>query len=613
VRAVALVASAALAAFATVAAGPLGAAPAARAAKPASPKPIVAILCYHDLSSDTTGATYTIVPDSLRAHIRRAKRNGWVFRSLSQVLAARGRPGRLPAKTMVVTFDDGYRSFAEVALPILRAEKVKATLSIVTSWVDDPPDELPPLLTWDEIRDLDQSGDVEIASHSHAQHRFETCNPFDDTTPAVSTRRYLPDEERYETRDEYEARIADDMEASRRRRREELGHDVDVLAWPYGEWTQTAWRLAREAGYKTALGLEGDAVPADSIRTGRLSRVMVYREVPVGAKNTSWLGQPKRTFRAAAVDIDDLYDKNSKKFDQNVARAIERLKHLGASDVILQGLPDPAGDQTYSQAWFMNHQVPVRADVWSVVALRLARQRMRVWLRVPTMNLTWAMDAHPESCLDRVADLGIRSQDRPLARLSPAIPEARRAVADFYNDLAVYLPITGVVFDDDAFVAPAEWLTEESAGTPIARTTAIRGLLEEAKESVRAWRPRCRFARVVGGHGRSLTRHRTDFAQDLPGSLKHDDIVLLEGEDPEHAVAIRRANRRGVLAYGVRPRSGIVDVAEAVRKAERAGIEDVAILGDALEADLPEGLLRIARPATTQKPYVSEAPQDVRR
>ncbi len=590
------------------------------------PQPTIAVLSYHHISVDTTHSTYTIHPDSLRAHLRRARANGWTLVPLSTVIKNRRTPHRLPERTMVVTFDDGYRSFVELALPILRAEKVKATLAVVSAWVDQPPAGVPPLLSWDEIRALDRGGQVEIASHSHDQHRFLTSNPYDDTEPAVTTRGYVADEGRYETRTEYEARLGEDLRAAQERLREKLGHRVSVLAWPYGEWNTTSRRIAAEQGFTTTLGLEGTAVPAESLAAGYLSRVMVYREVPVGDRDLSWLAVPRPAVRAAQVDLDDLHDSDPRVVDARITRVLERLRALGTTDVFLQGLPDPAGDGFFTQAYFMNHQVPVRADLWSMVANRLARQPMRIWIRVPSMNLPWAWQAHPEWRVPWRVDPTGRAPAPWYHRVSPDLAAARRAAVDFYTDLAVYLPIGGVLFDDDAFMTAGEFLIGTGSRVPAAKRDAIRGMLEEIKAGVRAWRPRCLFGRVL--YPGVLTRSGIDpdFSQELEECLRRDDLVVVSavpaidsGMLPEDQ--IRQAARSGqdagatplVLRFHAYESAGerwlgASALERLVRDAERAGVRHVGIARVAPEGGtFPDGLLRPA-----QNPVLKEMPQEVR-
>src|SRR5205085_564845 len=79
-----------------------------------------------------------------------------------------------------------------------------------------------PLMSWQQIQDCERQG-MEIASHSHDLHHYEIDNPYRDTAPA-GTLRYATTTQRYETRDEYRARVIRDLAESQRQLEAELGH-----------------------------------------------------------------------------------------------------------------------------------------------------------------------------------------------------------------------------------------------------------------------------------------------------------------------------------------------------------------------------------------------------
>jgi biofilm PGA synthesis lipoprotein PgaB len=521
-----------------------------RPSRPTAPRgPLISILCYHDLSTDTKRLE-TVSPEFLRAQIRSCKAAGWTFLSLSELLAHRGDPEHLPPRTLVLTFDDGYRSFIEQALPILKEENVKATLAGVTSFVDNPPADVPPIMTWDQIREAERSGLVEIASHTHDLHRYETDNPWRDTAPSVSARRWRAAESRYETRDEYRERVAADLRESQRILTERLGHPVTTLVWPYGDHNRMARALAAEAGYPVSLELGWREVTAADLESGCLPRVMVDRTFDFSPREPLWIRQPVGAVRAAQVDIDELYDPDATVFRRRVDQMIARVRGAGATHVILQACPDLEGDGMMRETWFMNHQAPVRADVWSMIAHKLIHARLKVWVRAPTMNLAWVWERHPEWRIPW--DQGrVPNEPKPwYYRLSPNLPEARQAAVDFYTDLAVYLPIEGVLFDDDAYMLQGESLNGSKRSTPEQKAEAIRGLHEEIRAAVRAWRPRCRFARNLYAPVVERNGIHPGFAQDYAQCLRDYDLTVvmayvhMEGHAKDAARWIASLTRR---------------------------------------------------------------------
>ena len=499
--------------------------PEARRSPP--PSSVVVILNYHDISDARGARPETVSASLLRDQIRRCKEEGWKFLSLQELISYKDRPDALPPKGMVVTFDDAYRSFIEQALPILREERVKATLAVVTSFIDRPPSDMPPLMTWDQIREAERSGFVEIASHSHDLHRYVTSNPYRDSAPSAVTRRYRLQEARYETREEYLERIREDLEESQRILREKLGHDVSVLAWPYGEHNAVSRGIAAEAGFRVTLGLHGiDARPED-LRGGLLPRVMVVRGARIGGKDPGWLYPSRMPVRAAQVDLDGVYDPDPEVFSRKVDRMVEKVRGLGATHVILQACPDPHGSAFFREAWFENHQVPVRADIWSMVANRCSHAGLRVWIRAPSMNLSWEWAKHADWRIPFRRKKGGKEFTPWYFRLSPDIPEARAAAVDFFTDIAVYLPIEGVLFDDDTYMLAGERLKGSRSSSAREKSEAMRGLIEEIKAAVLAWRPECLFARNLYAPAVEKNGAHPDFSQDLEQFLRDYDLSVV--------------------------------------------------------------------------------------
>ena len=453
--------------------------------------PLVAVLCYHDVSSEPDSSVETVTPDALRAQIVSLRKAGWTFRTVGGLRSYYETWNRLPDKTAVLTFDDGYLSFLTEVMPILRELNVPADLAVISGYVDHPPPDLPPLLGWTELQHLARSGLVEVVSHSHMLHMYGVTNPQGLSAPAVSSRLYFLDEHRYENRDEYRERILRDLTQSRARMREMLGVDVDVLAWPYGEHNDVARDVATAVGFRTTLGLEGACVWAGDMQAGYVSRVLVTRKGDISGTDLSWLFPSPRESRRVVVSLDALYDPDSLRTAENIEGAIRQLWDRQATDVWLSLCSDPTGSGYLESAYFMNHQVPVKADIWSMTAVRMKRAGFRVWARVPALNLTWAWVAHPEW---RLA-YEVSGQRWPF-RLSPDVPEATGAARDFFNDLAVYTPIDGVIFERDARLGEGDGLRSMPDADQATKDQVMNEYLLALERTILAWRPHCKFARA---------------------------------------------------------------------------------------------------------------------
>ncbi|MEJ7598657.1 MAG: polysaccharide deacetylase family protein [Kofleriaceae bacterium] len=104
------------------------------------PVPALSIVTYHHIADHEIGYPYDPdVADATVAQFRRQMETlARYFTPIGLeelVRAIDGAP--LPRNPVMVTFDDGYRSCHDVALPILRAVGVRATFFIATSFIED--------------------------------------------------------------------------------------------------------------------------------------------------------------------------------------------------------------------------------------------------------------------------------------------------------------------------------------------------------------------------------------------------------------------------------------------------------------------------------------------
>jgi peptidoglycan/xylan/chitin deacetylase (PgdA/CDA1 family) len=191
------------------------------------------ILCYHAVSP-AWPAPLSVTPEMLESQVDQLARRG--YRSARFTDAVTGpRDGR----TVVLTFDDNYRSVLDVAKPILDRHGFVGTLYVPTDWPSDArPMRWPGIdrwlgtphehellsLTWPELRDLADDG-WEIGSH--------TCS-----------HPHLPEL----------AGVALDHELrdSKARIEQELGRACTSLAYPYGSVDSKVVRATRQAGYLAA-------------------------------------------------------------------------------------------------------------------------------------------------------------------------------------------------------------------------------------------------------------------------------------------------------------------------------------------------------------------------
>lgn len=104
------------------------------------------------------------------------------------------------AKTVAITFDDGYLDNFTVAAPILKQRKVPATFFVTSGYINTNhvfPWDLNspishPLMTWDHVRQLAAEG-FEIGAHSVNHPNIGKCSPEIARAEIIDSKRCIED------------------------------------------------------------------------------------------------------------------------------------------------------------------------------------------------------------------------------------------------------------------------------------------------------------------------------------------------------------------------------------------------------------------------------------
>jgi peptidoglycan/xylan/chitin deacetylase (PgdA/CDA1 family) len=314
-------------------------------------------IAFHDVVDQPADLTSdAVTTGTLVQFFDWLKGNGWTAVSLDDLSeAAKGRR-KLSDKTILITFDDGYKSFYTRVYPLLKAYGYPAVLSLVGSWMEDTPDgtvlysdkKVPRtnFISWAEAKEMQDSGLVEFASHSYELHRGVQANPQGNMVPAAITWRYDPHTRGYETDAEYEARIKDDLTRSRTMMEKNLGHPPRTMTWPYGRYTGLALKVAKEVGFSFALTLEPE--PAYTSNLYAIHRYFPSAAPSLGDIVRNLRFEPSRphTLRIACLSLDALAAAGSgRPQDEMLGRIIEGLRALGTNTVVIDAnaaLPSPA-------------------------------------------------------------------------------------------------------------------------------------------------------------------------------------------------------------------------------------------------------------------------------
>lgn len=135
-------------------------------------KSSIPILLYHRI--ENTSVSTATPPEVFRRHLAMLKEQGW--RSLSTEEFTSVMAGSaVPARSFVITFDDGYESVATAALSILKEFGFNAICFISTQSINGDRGVTPsPYLSWRQVRELQASGIIDCQSHTHTHNNFST-------------------------------------------------------------------------------------------------------------------------------------------------------------------------------------------------------------------------------------------------------------------------------------------------------------------------------------------------------------------------------------------------------------------------------------------------------
>ena len=133
----------------------------------------------------------------------------------------------LPAKPVILTFDNGYSDFYKNVYPILQKYNIKVTLLVITDYINLYPD----YLTWAQMRELQSSGLVDVQSH--------TLSNFDLTNAHLSP---------FEIRNQ--------LYGSKQAIEWYLKKPAKFVAYPGGLYTAEVEELTRDVGYRAAFTVD---------------------------------------------------------------------------------------------------------------------------------------------------------------------------------------------------------------------------------------------------------------------------------------------------------------------------------------------------------------------
>ncbi len=207
----------------------------------------IPVLLYHRIEPEGAGSRTAISTplDVFRSHLHWLAANDYRPLTLPELKNRIDGAEPYGPNEVVVTFDDGYASLPELAVPALREANIRANAFLITQRVgkDDH-------LDWNQVRELSAEGVLRFHSHSHSHDRWALGPVSVDD-------------------------LVNDLTTSRQALITELdppSDDLGFLAWPYGRTCRPWEQVAIDLGFTTQFVVQRGAVtrPGQSLRLPRL-------------------------------------------------------------------------------------------------------------------------------------------------------------------------------------------------------------------------------------------------------------------------------------------------------------------------------------------------------
>jgi biofilm PGA synthesis lipoprotein PgaB len=183
---------------------------------------------YHDIT-DQKDVFYDVLPDQLEAQFQAIEDEGLTPISMDDLYNHLQTGVSLPAKPIVLTFDDNYLGQYEHAFPLLQEYGYPALFSVHTDFVGKMAGK--PKSNWYQLQEMVDSGLVTIASHSASHRNFSELS---------------------------ETEIRQELAESKQVLEANLGIEIRYFTYPEGTFNETVTELVAEAGYELALTMSLD-------------------------------------------------------------------------------------------------------------------------------------------------------------------------------------------------------------------------------------------------------------------------------------------------------------------------------------------------------------------
>ena len=219
----------------------------------------LAILGYHKIGDPPPGGwpTWSYVgANEFADQLQYLQANEWRVINAAELIAGIIQPGILGKKNVLISFDDGYRSNLEIALPLLQKFNYPAVIFIPTDFIgsynafdaDIYYEPVEPICTWDELREMEKNG-ISVQSHGLSHRKLSELSMKEQELEITRSKKIIE---------------------------VNLGKQVELFSFAYGDQGYNpvnTEKILKSAGYKAACLYGGNAFEMEDANPFALERI----------------------------------------------------------------------------------------------------------------------------------------------------------------------------------------------------------------------------------------------------------------------------------------------------------------------------------------------------
>ncbi len=193
----------------------------------------VPILTYHNFNPTVPGSM-TISPERFEGQLKWLKENGYTVIPLKDLVSyLQGKNISIPAKSVVITADDGWKSVYTYMLPLVQKYQIPVTLFIYPGTISHGAN----AMTWEQLKELQKTGLFDIQGHTYWHPNFKK-------------------EKKHRSLSSYQKLVHEQLFDSKEILEKKLGTKITLLAWPFGIYDDYLLQEAAKAGYAMAFSID---------------------------------------------------------------------------------------------------------------------------------------------------------------------------------------------------------------------------------------------------------------------------------------------------------------------------------------------------------------------